>query len=289
LSTESSDLHHKLTEWLEKHGYPLEMEVASAFQNAEFNVSLSEPYTDFETKQQREIDVMAFKRSDEKKLANMQVSVSVECKLSKGHPWIAFVSQAQPESFPPFQLLSSSGARLFLIDLYKQNDLYKKLYMMSQFGGGYLAHGIVQAFKDDQSVAYQAAYASVKAATHRVVTFDKPDLISAMTKGRTYSCISLSAIVVDAPLFECFLNKENQIALVPVDITALYWKAIPPGFSSTIIRVCTRAGLPSLVENLSMVAQTAIELTHEYQSILQKCASEAYESILRHSGSLSIG
>ncbi|MGA3117871.1 MAG: hypothetical protein ABSF90_25990 [Syntrophobacteraceae bacterium] len=53
------DLKNKIREWPDKQGYPLEMTVARAFQEAGFYVSSSEYYLDADEKKPREIDVIA--------------------------------------------------------------------------------------------------------------------------------------------------------------------------------------------------------------------------------------
>ena len=289
MHSRAPDFQGKILDWLDKHGYPLEMEVAAAFKKAGFTVALSEPYADFESQIQREIDVSALRWSDMNQKASLQLSVMVECKRSPGYPWIVFVSQAQPDWFPPFQVLTSSGARIFLIDLLKQEGVIKRLSPLYRFGGGYLGHGIVQALKDDQSTAHHAISASVKAAVHRASSFDKAEIIRTMTKGRTLSCLALPAIVVDGPLFECFLDKDMNVFLQAVEASALLSKATPREASSPIVRVVTREGLVKLIDNLTETADVLTQLAVEFQELLHASASNAYESVLRSAGPPYIG
>lgn len=85
----ADDLDSKILEWLEKHGYPLEMRVAQAFQQAGFEVSCSEYYLDPEKDKPREIDVIAG-MSDVFGGVIFQVAFIIECKSSKEKPWICF-------------------------------------------------------------------------------------------------------------------------------------------------------------------------------------------------------
>ena len=116
--TSSLNIETKITEWLEKQGYPLEMLVAQAFQKEDFLVSLSDFYEDFETKSQREIDVTALRWSDFDKPVVLQVCCRIECKLARDKPWILFVSQAQPERFMPFEVIASPNYKSFSICLW---------------------------------------------------------------------------------------------------------------------------------------------------------------------------
>src|SRR4051812_9407117 len=85
------DLKSKVSDWLEKEGYPLEMHVAAEFIKAGFQVAQSVFYVDEETKSTREVDLMAF--------INYPIgtgwltfSIVIECKASKSKPWIAFIT-----------------------------------------------------------------------------------------------------------------------------------------------------------------------------------------------------
>lgn len=107
MSEGKKSLDQQLVEWLEKQGYPLEMLVAQAFQDADFHVIMSSFYTDFEASQPREIDVTAQLLSSFDKPVAVQVSYHIECKLARDKPWIIFVPQAQPERFLPMNVIAS--------------------------------------------------------------------------------------------------------------------------------------------------------------------------------------
>lgn len=90
----TEELISKVKNWLDSQGYPLEMKVARCFQNARFRVSSSEHYLDPDEKKPREIDVIA---SLDETIAGktFQRAFTVECKVSKGSPWVCF--QGNPE------------------------------------------------------------------------------------------------------------------------------------------------------------------------------------------------
>ena len=79
---DNNDLNKKIYDWLNKQGYPLEMEVAKSFQEAEFQVSQSEYYIDPESEDSREVDVVASaSKSYFRKV--VKIKFIVECKVSK--------------------------------------------------------------------------------------------------------------------------------------------------------------------------------------------------------------
>ncbi|MCL4303986.1 MAG: hypothetical protein KJ077_50345 [Anaerolineae bacterium] len=59
--SDKKSLETEIIEWLEKQGYPLEMQVASSFKEAGFVVSQSRLYKDPQTSIEREIDIEAVK------------------------------------------------------------------------------------------------------------------------------------------------------------------------------------------------------------------------------------
>lgn len=86
------ELNKKITDWVYAQGYPLEMRVARAFRTKKFRTTQSEYYIDPENGDSREIDVVASKQYtiDE---SLVKISVCVECKSTKKHPWVVFTSR----------------------------------------------------------------------------------------------------------------------------------------------------------------------------------------------------
>ena len=76
-------------EWLQKQGYPLEMEVASALSKKGLWVRRASYYKDSESDKSREIDVIA---TETEILGMAELHFVVECKASS-KPWILFSSR----------------------------------------------------------------------------------------------------------------------------------------------------------------------------------------------------
>src|SRR5258708_8233762 len=87
------DLHKKVSEWLDKEGFPLEMVVASAFRRAGLWVMQSDYYEDPNEGKQREIDVIA---RQQVLVARdlLRITFAVECKVSRDKPWVLFTADS---------------------------------------------------------------------------------------------------------------------------------------------------------------------------------------------------
>ena len=82
-------LDNKVLEWIKKTGFPLEMQAASAFRAAGFEVRQSYTYPDPQSDKGREIDVLA---QDPDWIGVIEVSFVLECKASS-KPWVVLTSE----------------------------------------------------------------------------------------------------------------------------------------------------------------------------------------------------
>ena len=79
------DLKERISEWLQRQGYPLEMRVAEACAKSGFRVRQSDYYVDPVFDKPREIDVSAsLQREVGEVLAKL--SLSIECKADNSKP-----------------------------------------------------------------------------------------------------------------------------------------------------------------------------------------------------------
>ncbi|XZF14358.1 hypothetical protein ACTHGU_21460 [Chitinophagaceae bacterium MMS25-I14] len=85
----AEDFTGKIKDWINNQGYPFEIFVAKAFKEAGFIIGQSLYYTDETTGSAREVDVIAYRT---KLIGETSYSFAfvIECKSSKGKPWIAF-------------------------------------------------------------------------------------------------------------------------------------------------------------------------------------------------------
>ena len=73
-------LTDEVREWLERSGFPLEMQSAAAFRQAGFEVRQSSHYIDPENGKDRELDVLA---TDPDYIGVVQIHFVIECKSGK--------------------------------------------------------------------------------------------------------------------------------------------------------------------------------------------------------------
>jgi len=87
--------------WAETQGFHLEMKVARIFENAGFETSLLTHYSDPDTNETREIDVVAM---IQKKVEGLTIHIQffIECKYNKD-PWVIFTNRRiKPKPFEYF-------------------------------------------------------------------------------------------------------------------------------------------------------------------------------------------
>ena len=91
----------KIKEWLEVQGHSLEMRVAKKFGENGFFVSQFEHYIDQESKNVRQMDVVA---SISKRISYSLVTINliIECKYAKLKPWVILITQKKLDRFTFF-------------------------------------------------------------------------------------------------------------------------------------------------------------------------------------------
>ena len=167
---QDKNLKKRILEWLETQGYPLELEVAQAFQKEGFTVSVSDWYKDFDSGEMREIDVTALKWSNTDKPQSLQVCFRIECKAAHNKPWIIFLSKSQPDNYIPFKLMVTDEYRSFLTDvLTKNEDTRSRIKSLPLLRSHLAGHSVTQAYTSGQDIPYKAVTSSIKASIDRVI------------------------------------------------------------------------------------------------------------------------
>jgi hypothetical protein len=286
MAVHKKELSDKIIDWLQNQGYPLEMMVALSMKKAGFSVKIADVYEDYETHQQREIDITAVQYSSPNNPSLLQVGCRIECKHSRKNPWIIFVSQAQPEHFLPLELLCSSASRIFLIELFKKAEIRERLSKSLFWMNGYLGHGLTQAFKKQEDMANAAIYSCIKSSIDLVSQFDKDEMILSAPKINLCSII-FPVIVIDSQLFECFITEKEEILLNEVKVSSLIWRGKNPINSTAIIRIVTKPYLETFVNEISNITTELIKVAEENISeldsatelILKKTVQRKYGNI----------
>jgi len=197
----------QITDWLNKTGFPLEMEAASAFRDAGFDVRQSATYADPQSDKGREIDVLAM---DPDLIGIIDISFVVECKSST-KPWVVFTSDDALRNYNRlFAFGVTSDAAQKALSARTAKGLRSGLPKLGQFlerpsRGGY---GFRQAMSGDSDAAYTASIGALKACLG--VTLDSPSALPRLA-------FAFPVIVVNTPLFECVRKPDGQLELTSVE------------------------------------------------------------------------
>ncbi len=97
---EEKPLVEKVRGWLETQGYPLELTTARKFRRNGAEVQVGQFYTDPDTGEAREIDVIATFRATHNAGLGPRSSFVVECKRSVHQPWVMFARPGVVQDLP---------------------------------------------------------------------------------------------------------------------------------------------------------------------------------------------
>lgn len=245
--------------WLESEGYSLEMQAASAFRAAGFEVRQSTYYTDPETKKPREIDVEAIEHNLR---GFIDVRLFVECK-SGNKPWVLLCS---PDTLSGYNRVfafaaMSSGAKEVFNSIEKFEELLDK-YPWLKKEGVIAAYSLRQAFNKDVDTAYAAAMSVAKACQYHIVAADRT------AYGALY--VAFPIIVIDTPLIRCSLDAAGQVELQEVEQGEFLFTGHPV---RTCIRIVT---LPYL----HTFAKEAKQVTEQLKKDFKDKEEELFDAML---------
>ncbi|CAM2149572.1 Restriction endonuclease type IV Mrr domain-containing protein [Pararobbsia alpina] len=247
-----SILESKLYEWIQKTGFPLEMDVASAFRKVEFDVRQAGIFVDRETNKGRELDVVA---SDPDSFGIIEVSFVIECKASS-NPWVVLTSEDALARFNrifAFGVLSKDAMAAVVSRQPGKSPWFAKHVSRSDRCG----YGLRQAFAGNNDSAYSAAMSAIKGC-HDLARRDLGD-IPRLT-------FTFPVIVIDAPLYECSMDNNGELLLSAVDESEFLFSARIPDAVSTCVKIVQRGHLPAFASRMKTLARdTRIEFAKEEQ------------------------
>lgn len=237
----------KVLDWLKKTGFPLEMETATAFRTAGFDVRQSATLLDIQMEKSREIDVLA---TDPDPIGIIQISYVLECK-SSSKPWIVFIADDVLSNYNRLLAfgMSSDTAREHLVD--KIASPLVGPFIQRHARGGYAFR---QALCNGSDTAYIAAIGAMKAC-YGLVRENKENVFSRLA-------FAFPVIVVDSPLFECSLDQNRELALEEVSNSEFLFSTHIPNYVGCCIKVITR-------EHLTAFARFAKEQSNAIRSELK--------------------
>jgi hypothetical protein len=250
--------------WLERSGFPLEMEAAVAFRQAGFEVRQSATFSDSQTDKAREIDVLA---SWPDFLGIIDVSFVLECKASS-KPWVVLTSDNAFEGLSRISAfaITSRAAKSALAKRFRKKLGALEKYIKIPSRGGYALH---QAFGPESNPAYAAAVSVLKACKS-IVTNDENSPVHSF---------AFPLVIVDAPLFECSLDaKSRELQIVEVGASVFRFTAHVPERAGCCIRVITKKELEKSAEWAKTLAEAIFkELKPEQDKELSKMGADASE------------
>jgi hypothetical protein len=281
--SEHADLKTAVQNWLEKSGYPFEMEVANAFREADFGVSQAVFYADPETKQQREIDVVA---SDSVALIKAGHTVYlrfvVECKTSHDKPWVMFTSRSRAAtrggtSNMGMYSLMGRAKGLTVRAILSRDRAFDSLPLFDVANDLRPAYGMVQALgkSDGFDASYSAQMQAVKAAI-AILDDDKrvrPLRLRFRPESATMVC---PVIVLDGPLFLARLNETgNGIELIERERHFLAVSNPEVTAQMSFLTVVTRQGLAKYVSDAAQARNTMFAVCKSNASTIEKALKDA--------------
>lgn len=253
MTNAESNLTSKLADWLDSQGYPLEMRVARTFAQAGFAVTQSDFYSDPETGDFREIDVVAYK-DEILGEAHLQITVCVECKAAKEKPWIVFTDDKPKHEWTP---LSMTRLGFKFLQLVRKDQSYKRVRLFRSPSS--VGYGLTQAFTSGKDIPYAAAISVSKCAIAKEIVAEK--------YAQVFAChIILPMVVLDGRLFECHLDETSRPKLSEVESAVITWRnpPLPKGYGlrqlgyeghSRRIHVIKITQLPVLAKQISEAAE----------------------------------
>jgi hypothetical protein len=240
-------LEQSVRDWLETQGFPFEMEVAAMLRDNGFDVVQSSYFLDATTGKYRELDVVAF-RSWSTTNVQWQITLIVECKVTKPHPWVTFTRDLTitdtEGQFQYYRTPASKLGRQLLTKIRRHQPSRGKLPLLdfiSRPGYG-IQRALLNAPKDKQEkqtverrdVAFESAAKVANAARSRQAIIDSEEYADT-----PIGEIVLPVIAVDGDLVDVYRQSHKRVVVAPIDDGILDWSNPVAGRPPTWVRIVT--------------------------------------------------
>lgn len=210
------ELKSRISAWLSKQGYPLEMRVADSFSKLGFRTIQSEYYTDPQTNTPREIDVYTGLQRDIEG-SFIRLAGVVECKADKSKPWLVFSSDTihLVDAARIVQRAANKVGHLWLRRIARRADIVTlPLFELPKRPG----YGITAAFSDRSDLPYAALMSAAGASYAQAARDDS------YKEARPFFSVHFPVVVTEAPLFECHLSEAGEVVLTEINTTVIVWR-----------------------------------------------------------------
>jgi hypothetical protein len=250
-NSDQSALPSRVAKWLKESGYSLEMSVARGLQSAGFSIVQSEYFEDSDSEKWRETDILAYCETRGSNGGRPIFSLVVECKSGK-HPWVLF---SAPDNYP-FSLATvrraTSDAGRSILGSLSHNEAIENspLFKIPSRTGYGLSLAFRESDKPDQT--YDALNSVCKAAVGQIKKLES-------VTSDTLIPFAWPTIVINVPLFECYLDDCGQPKVEQIAKGTLIWKN-PMIARHTIVQIYTAEGFLEDCQALYAAASEFVSL-----------------------------
>ncbi len=245
------DLQTRITGWLEKQGYPLEMAVARAFRDQHFRVHQSYYFTDQNTSTVREIDVLVTHQGNlDGRL--IRLVLPIECKRATDKPWVVFTdSSLRLDDAERVRYRAASPVGQKLLTSFATDPLLPgtALFAIPRSPG----YAVTTALSDGKDKAY-AAISSVVAATRALL---------ACVHQSPIAVLFCPVVVLEGRLFSCHLTHASTVEVMEVPSAVLLWRNPIAEAPYTIVHLVTRNDMEALVDAAASTVRDLLRLDPE--------------------------
>jgi hypothetical protein len=257
---EKEKIETQIKNWLEKQGYPLEMEVAAYAAKQGFEVSQSDYYIDQDDGKPREIDLVLSKKAVKYKDFSIGYHLCVECKSGKEKPWLLLASDDLSiySNLINNFLLHNSYATTKIADeiliqsycLGNSNNIFPRLTITRIVG-----YGVTQAFSETD-IPFKALMTAGKAAYDYLRRNNGAELTIPVH-------LFIPVVVIDAPLFSVVRTKESNLEINPINRATLLWNQVIAGRSRNCIHIVRKSHIEEFLSECSKSADWWLNMPKE--------------------------
>lgn len=253
---DSAELLDKVAKWVRQQGYPLELRTARELESKKISATIGWYYTDPDSGQERESDVLALATRWATSDDCVAISLAIECKSARDKPWVLVAPNSDGlrwASSPWYRLRAPQTSWLSGIEQVADGNLPTPLLDMDRSCG----YTLVRAFAGgNEDVAFSAMMSVAKAA-RSVHAEHEHDQETGNFFAPSYAVV-VPVLLVDAPLFRCDLNSDRDVRLTPIDQGTVIFKhrVVGPSTAPLAIKVVTSEAFPSLVDDVNVTADS---------------------------------
>jgi len=202
------ELHEKVRKQLEKTGYPLELKIGNVMLRHGFTVQHNRYYLDKDENKGREVDVLAFIRSETKK-SSFGLHFVVQIKYSREKPWVILSTQRDVfEGAGWLKLIYCSQGIESVGLMGEEIEENSTLSEFSRLGRSYCECS--QAEKDEKRAIFEELTSVVKAAEY---CLEKEGEAARKLEKQPYLHFVEPVIILDGLLYEAYLDTKGDLVL----------------------------------------------------------------------------